>query len=54
MALIVWVVELTCYLYAGQKSLVLSVSMKTDLVVVWVVQIDLISAWWGAFDLISV
>ena len=33
---------MTCYLCVGRKSLVF---MKTDLIFVWVVQIDLILVW---------
>ena len=36
---------MTWFLYAGRESLGLCVSIKIDLVFVWVVEIDLISVW---------
>ena len=34
---------MSCYLYAGRKSLVFRMNMKNELFFVWVVQIELIS-----------
>ena len=45
---------MTRSLDAGRKSLGLSVSIKTDLVFVWVVDIDMISMWGIEHDLDSV
>ena len=46
--------KLTCYMYAGRRSLVFKMSMEIEFVFVWVVQIDLISVGEIGFDLISV
>ena len=43
----------TLFLCAGRKLLVFSVSAKIDWVLVWVVQIDLVSVLGIEFDLIS-
>ena len=45
---------MTCYLYAGRKSLVFRMSTKIDVVFGWPVEVDLISVWEIDFDLISV
>ena len=42
---VVWVVEMNLFFYAGGKSLVFSVGMPIDLIFVWVVQIDLVFVW---------
>ena len=46
--------KLTCYLYAGRKSLVFRMSMKIDFVPAWVVEIYLISVCGIESDVISV
>ena len=43
---------MTCYLYAGRKSLVFRMSMKICLHFAWVVLTDLISVWEIELDLI--
>ena len=48
------VVELTRFLDAGRKSFGFSLAIEIDLVVVWVVDIDLISVRGVVHDLISV
>ena len=46
--------KLTWFLFAGRKSLGLSVSIELDFVLVWVVEIDLISLWGFEPDMIIV
>ena len=49
-----WVVEVDLLLVCWPKIICFKMSMKIDLVYVYVVQIDFISVWGIKFDLISV